>query len=176
MNSNWYAVSVYARQEKAALVELNAQGFVTYLPLSRVRRAWSDRVKAVDVALFPGYLFVKTCLDAQTRVRIVKPRAVFDIIGRTKTESGIVAHAIPDSQMESLQLLVNSQRTLEPIDKLVKGTEVHIIQGPFRGATGIVEREPSGHRRLVVQIPLLGRGVRAELSADDLLSGAEMVA
>ena len=37
---------------------------------------------------------------------------------------------------------------------------VLVAAGPLKGARGIVQHEPNGKRRLIVQIELLGRGVR----------------
>jgi transcription antitermination factor NusG len=39
----------------------------------------------------------------------------------------------------------------------------------LKGVTGVVEEAADGQRRLVVQVALLGRGVRTVLSADDVL-------
>ncbi len=173
-DKKWYAVSVFARQEKAAFGELGKLGFESYLPMRSIRRCWSDRIKEVKVALFPGYLFVHMQLDLEARVRMLRLRQVIDMVGRQKDEHKLTVRHIPDNQIESLRLMVESKQDLEPINQLVKGTEVKILRGPFKGAIGIVEKEPSGRRRIVVQIPLLGRGVRTEVSADDLLSREEL--
>src|SRR5437868_1057214 len=61
----WYAVGVHARQEKAGAAELERRGFEVFLPLRRERRPWSDRVKTVELALFPGYLFVRMAMSPE---------------------------------------------------------------------------------------------------------------
>ena len=173
----WYALSVFSRQEKAAVSELTKFGLESFLPYSVVRRAWSDRIKSLQVALFPGYLFVHTALSGKTRLELLRIRQVFDIVGRRKTENGPVFQSVPDYQIESLKLLMTTKRELEPIQQLVKGTEVRIMQGPFKGIHGVIDREPDGiHRQMVVQVPLLGRGVKVQISADDLLSIHELAA
>jgi len=173
-NNRWYALAVFARQEKAAEDELKKLGVNVYLPLCPVRRCWSDRIQELQLALFPGYLFVRLELEPDMRIRMIRIKQVIDMVGRVKDDKCLFVRHIPDSQIESLKTIIESKRQLEPINKLVKGTEVKILRGPFKGAIGIVEKEPTGKRRLVVQVPLLGRGVRTELSADDLLSKEEL--
>jgi transcription antitermination factor NusG len=166
----WYALSVYARQEKAAHAEIAGLGLETFLPTSPVRRLWSDRVKQLEQPLFPGYLFVRLELTAETRIRLIRLHQVIDLVGKNWG----YASSVPDIQIESLRLLLASEKILEPTLKLISGTEVMISQGPLRGTSGIVEREASGQRRIIVQVPLLGRGVRTVLSVDDVLSYEEL--
>lgn len=166
----WYALSVYARQERAAYAEIAGLGLETFLPVCMVRRLWSDRIKQLEQPLFPGYLFVRLELTAEARIRLIRLQQVIDLVGKNWG----YASSVPDAQIESLRLLLASEKLLEPTLKLISGTEVMISQGPLRGALGIVEREASGKRRIVVQVPLLGRGIRTELSADDVLSFEEL--
>lgn len=167
----WYALSVYSRQEKAAHAEILGLGLESFLPTSPTRRLWSDRIKQIEQPLFPGYLFVQLNLSLETRIQLIRLRQVIDFVGKSW---GMIASSIPESQIESLKLLLRSRQFLEPTFRLVPGTEVMISQGPLKGAFGIVEREASGKRRIIVQVPLLGRGVRTELLADDVLSYKEL--
>src|SRR3989338_8202181 len=165
----WYALSVYSRQEKAAYAEIRGLGVETFLPTSMERRLWSDRIKQLEQPLFPGYLFVRLSLNLETRIKLIRLRQVIDFVG--KSQSYVVGF-IPDTQIESLRVLLKTPQFLEPTHRLVVGTEVRIAAGPLKGAYGIVEREPTCKRRIVVQVPLLGRGVRTELSVDDVLTRA----
>jgi len=166
----WYALSVYARQEKAAYTEISDFGMEAFLPTSPIRRLWSDRIKQLEQPLFPGYLFVKLELTAERRIQLIRLRQVIDLVGK----SWNYASSVPDSQINSLRLLLSSAQLLEPTTRLIAGTEVMISQGPLKGTFGIIEREATGKRRIVVQVPLLGRGVRTELSVDDVLSYEEL--
>jgi len=172
----WYALSVYSRQEKAAHSEIQAFGLESFLPTAPVRRLWSDRVKQLEQPLFPGYLFVKLALSPEVRIKLIRLRQVIDLVGKNKNyaTSGVMVSCIPENQIDSLRLLIQSPNLLEPTQRLIAGTEVMISAGPLKGAYGIVEREPSGKRRIIVQVPLLGRGVRTELSVDDVLSHQEL--
>ena len=171
----WYALAVHVRSEGSIASELAARVDDVFLPLHRERRIWSDRVKDCEVPLFPGYIFVRTSLSAQRRVELLKIRGVVDLVGRIPSD-GRIARAIPDADLESLRLVVDAERAIDPIARLVPGRAVVVVSGPLRGARGVVEEAPDGHRRLVVQVALLGRGVRAVLAADDVVAAVDVAA
>src|ERR1035441_689052 len=54
---SWYALRIQSRLSGLASVTLRGKGYEEFLPLYRARRRWSDRVKQVELPLFPGYLF-----------------------------------------------------------------------------------------------------------------------
>ena len=164
----WFALSVRSRQEKAAQGDLEKRGVEVFLPTRVDRRVWSDRVQNLEIALFPGYLFVRTEMSAQRRVDLLKARGVFDLVGRLPGDVRI-AQEVPDWQVESLRTLVAAERVVDPVESWVKGTRVRVAAGALKGALGVVEEGVDGKRRLVVQVDLLGRGVRCVLMADDLL-------
>jgi transcription antitermination factor NusG len=166
----WYALSVRSRKEKAAARDLLERGAEVYLPTKVELRPWSDRVKRVEIALFPGYLFVHTRLTAAGRVALLRTPFVHDFVGRLPGNDRI-ALEIPDVEIESVRTLVESARLLHPVDRLVRGTPIRVVGGPLRGAQGIVVSEADGRRQLVAQIALLGRGVRTHLSAEDVVEG-----
>lgn len=173
--TRWYALMVHARQEKAAAAELSRRAVSVFLPTRTVRRAWSDRVQRVDEAVFPGYLFVRCAMTAAARVELLKSRLVFDVVGRRAGLEGVAPH-VPDDEIEALRRVLSEERELDPVDRLVAGAPVVVAAGPMRGLRGVVEVAPDGRRRLVVQVTLLGRGVRTVLSAADVVEGAEIAA
>ncbi|MBI5508185.1 MAG: UpxY family transcription antiterminator [Deltaproteobacteria bacterium] len=168
MAARWFALAVHARQEKGAAAELAAHGVEVFLPLKVERRAWSDRVQNVELALFPGYLFVRVTMSAARRVELLQVHQVIDLVGRLPGDERI-ARSIPDQDISSLQTVVASPYNLDPVERLVPGKTILVAAGPLKGVRGIVVHEPNGKRRLVVQIELLGRGVATELAAADLV-------
>lgn len=173
--SRWYALAVHARSEQSAAEELAARVDEVYLPVRRERRAWSDRIKTAELPLFPSYLFVRLTLTAERRVALLRCKHVVDLVGRLPGDERI-ARAIPVEEIEALRILVDAERALDPIERLVPGQHVLVGAGPLRGARGVVQQGPDGQRRLVVQIALLGRGVRTVLRADDVVEGVGQAA
>ncbi len=159
---------VLARQEKAAAKAIEKLSIEVFLPGRIERHAWSDRIKNVELALFPGYLFIRTSMNAARRVQLLEPRQTVDLVGRLAGDDRIARH-IPEQEIESLKTMAASKLSLDPVERLVKGTPVLVASGALKGARGIVEQTDAGKRRLVVQIELLGRGVSAQLAADDVV-------
>jgi hypothetical protein len=56
---NWYALYAKPRAEKKLRDRLEEKGVITYLPLQKQLRQWSDRKKWVEEPIFRGYIFVK---------------------------------------------------------------------------------------------------------------------
>lgn len=166
--SRWYAIAVHTRSEHAAAAALSAVVDDVFLPVRLQRRAWSDRIQTLEVPLFPGYVLVKTTLTPEQRVRLLKVRGVYDVVGRRAGRAD-VAPAVPDHEVESLQALLSQERSIDPMEQLTPGTAVVVVVGPLKGIRGVVEVGSDGLRRLVVSVALLGRGVRTLLSADDVL-------
>jgi transcription antitermination factor NusG len=57
--SAWYAILVRQRCEARVVHSLSAKGFEAFLPHRSIRRQYSDRVKATQLPLFPGYIFCR---------------------------------------------------------------------------------------------------------------------
>src|ERR1035441_6961975 len=55
----WYALQIQSRLASVASATLRGKGYEEFLPLYRSRRRWSDRVKELEIPLFPGYLFCR---------------------------------------------------------------------------------------------------------------------
>jgi transcription antitermination factor NusG len=54
----WYAAYTKPRYEKKAKHYLDQQEIANWLPMQRLRRQWSDRVKWVEEPVFKSYIFV----------------------------------------------------------------------------------------------------------------------
>jgi Transcription antiterminator len=54
----WYALYTAPRAEKVVSKRLNDGGVATFLPLLQLERKWSDRIKVVEMPMFPSYVFV----------------------------------------------------------------------------------------------------------------------
>ena len=75
----WYALQVRTRQEASVSDQLGGQGYERFLPMYKVRRRWSDRIKEMNAPLFPGYLFCR--FDPHDRLPILKTPGVIQIVG-----------------------------------------------------------------------------------------------
>src|SRR5690242_21787498 len=56
---SWYLVIVNSRSEKKVAALLQRHGLEVFLPVERMKRQWSDRVKWVEFPLFAARLFCR---------------------------------------------------------------------------------------------------------------------
>jgi transcription antitermination factor NusG len=152
----WYALQVRPRFEKIIASTLVSKGFEGFLPLYRHRSRWSDRMKEVELPLFPGYLFCK--FDINKRLPILVTPGVMHVVG-----VGKVAYPVDDSEIAALQSIVISGLQTEPRSYLNIGEKVRIEIGPLAGIEGILQAM-RGSSRLIVSVSLLQRSVSVEIN------------
>ena len=58
-NTSWFALRVRSRSEIMVSQLLEAKGYPSYSPSYTTERPYSDRIKRVEAALFPGYVFCR---------------------------------------------------------------------------------------------------------------------
>ncbi len=162
----WYALAVRSRCEKGVARDLESRRVEVFLPIRSERRPWRDRIKTVELALFPGYVFVRAALRGELRYRILDSSDVVCVVGHSSERAGL---PIPDREIESVRLLVESSTEVEPCEALSSGDRVMIAQGPLRGIECVVERAAGGRQRIVCSIELLGRAVCTTLGGDQLI-------
>jgi transcription antitermination factor NusG len=138
---------------------LRGKGYEEFLPLYRSRRRWSDRVKELDLPLFPGYLFCR--FDVHDRLLpILTTPGVISIVGAGKTPI-----AVPDEEIATVQAILRSGLPSRPWPCLTAGSKVLIERGPLAGIEGIALRVDKTFR-LVVSVLLLQRSVAVEIERD----------
>ena len=156
----WYAIYTRSRHEKQVEALLHRQGVETYLPL---RRAWSrrcDRRVTVELPALPGYLFVRCTLHGEARAQIKKTTGVIRVV-----ESANRPCVIPETQIESLRLVLARSFNPEAHPFLNIGDRVRVVSGPFLGAEGHLVRVAPGRHRLVVAIEFVQQAVAVEIDA-----------
>jgi transcription termination/antitermination protein NusG len=159
---SWYAVHTRSRHERKVLAALTGLQLQSYLPEYRTWSRRKDRRQRIERPLFPGYLFVRASLDAETRLRIVRAPSVVRIVGTAGTPT-----PVPDHEVESIMRLLGAAPDSAPEDRLVSGQQVQVMDGPLRGVVGRIQQTRRG-QRIVVSVELLGRSVAADLQASAL--------
>jgi transcriptional antiterminator NusG len=156
----WFALRVRPKHEKTVAINLARLGFDEYVPLHRVRRHWSDRVKILDTPLFPGYIFCRFAYP--DRLRVLNSPGVNSIVGFGKTEV-----PVDDSEIAAVRALVASGKPLAHLPFLRIGQGVLIERGPLTGIRGVVLRDASAWR-VVVSVEALDRSIAVELDREVL--------
>src|ERR1035438_1478320 len=122
----WFALSVIPRKEKVTAQTLRTREYEDFLPLYSVRRKWSDRIKTVELPLFPGYVFCR--FDPKVRLPILKIPTVMSIVGMGKQPE-----PIPHLEIDALQKVCKAGIHAIPCPFLVTGAKVRINDGPLAG-------------------------------------------
>ena len=154
----WFALVVRSQHERMVASMLDSKGYEQFLPLYSVRRRWSDRIKQLELPLFPGYVFCR--FDLNKRLPILVTPAVLLIVG-----AGKLPLPVDESEIAALQSIVNSGLHAEPWPYLKVGQRVRIERGALEGVEGILTsiKKPF---RLVVSVTLLQRSVAVEIDQD----------
>jgi transcription antitermination factor NusG len=151
----WFALAVKPLREKYVGCVLAGKGFDVFVPLYRDRRRWSDRVKEVELPLFPGYIFCR--LDLNNRLPVLVTPFVHSIVGMGKTPIPVT-----DSEVEAIRTIVTSGQDTLPWNYLPAGCTARIEEGPLKGLEGVLIEVKKQHR-LVVSVTLLQRSVAVEV-------------
>ncbi len=156
----WYAVSVRPRHEKLVTRHLEHQGVNYFLPAYRSVRHWKDRRKELEMALFPGYVFVN--LNLRDRGGVLRAPGVVQFV----TFQGRPA-VVPDSEIRALESGLHAGLRLQPHPYLRQGARVRVKRGPLTGVEGIMVRRKERFR-LVLSIDLIMRSVMFEVDEADV--------
>jgi transcription antitermination factor NusG len=157
----WYALRVRARAEHLIAAALAARQVEHFLPCWEERRDYSDRVRRVPVAAFPGYLFCRIALA--DRFRILNASGVQYLVGRER-----IPEPIEDTVISSLQTAFSRTGRASLIAYLQTGDLVRVLDGPMAGATGILLRS-KGQQRLVISVTILQRSVAVEVDGASVM-------
>ena len=154
----WYACHTRARREKRVARFLLDRDIGAYLPTVPLTRTWADRRKVVEFPLFPGYVFARFGLLELHRVLTVPGVA-------TVVRMGGRPAAIPAAEIDNVRRVAAGlalTRTVPEPQPLRDGEAVCVIDGPFRGVSGVVS-EMRGRRRVLVGLHAIGLGISIDV-------------
>ncbi len=159
-SGNWYALYTCPRHEKYVAQQIERRHISCFLPLYRSVRRWKDRRKELELALFPGYVFVHIALQDRLQVLQV-PGAV-----RLVTFNGQPA-VLPALEIECLRNRQTGVGAIQPHPYLCVGRRVRVRSGPLEGLEGIIRRSKD-KCRVVFSLDLIMRSVAVEVDAADV--------
>jgi transcription antitermination factor NusG len=158
--SQWFALVVKPRFDKAVAHTLELKGYQTLLPLYKKYHTYGNRSKHSELPLFPGYVCCR--FDIQARLPILTTPGVIRVVG-----AGGAPIPLSIIEINSLQTAINAKLPVQPFPFVNAGQRVRINRGVLAGVEGIVLRSnPS--LRLVLSITLLQRSVLLEIDRDQV--------
>jgi transcription antitermination factor NusG len=158
----WFVVYTRPNHEKMLAQEISQiKSCESYLPVKKIMRRWSDRIKKVEVPLFSNYLFVKSTNESRTLLYNMPGVIRFvSFEGRPVT--------ISDNEIARIKLIESSAASIENENYHCAGKEVTISRGVFAGITGTVIKKIN-ESRFVIRVPLLKQAVSVQISEEDLV-------
>jgi transcription antitermination factor NusG len=158
--ARWYALTVKPRHERTAAQNLRQKGLEDFSPVYRTRRRWSDRLKDLELHLFPGYVFCRFTYGE--RMQVLNTPSVTSIVG-----FGRMPTPVDEAEIEAVRRILASGYPALPWPYLKTGQQVRIEDGCLAGLTGTVVREKDTSR-VVVNVELLQRSVAVEIDREFL--------
>lgn len=145
----WIALYTKPRAEHQVAARLEEKGIEAYVPTTRKARKWSDRVKMVDVAIFPSYTFARI-----TSRQVVPVRGMLGVV--VPIAFGGEIATIPDNDIEVIRKALQEKKDfiVESTQKMRKGSKVRVKAGTFEGCEGLLVKD-AGECNFVVEIKAL---------------------
>jgi transcription termination/antitermination protein NusG len=162
----WYVVQVYAGYEEAVRVDILRrvqqesleEGFGEVLVPSAKLKQLTKTEDFKDQQLFPGYILVEMDMNPVTKKTVLASARVSKFLGGNEP--------VPLSLKEINQIKQQSRGEISlgaSKNKFLVGAEVDVVEGPFAGFVGIVEKVDAENDRLVIMVNILGRMMPVEL-------------
>jgi len=151
---SWFALRVRSRSEILTGSVLEQKGFECFVPTFLDSRIYTDRIRKVRAALFPGYVFCR--FDPCDSLQVVTTPGVRAIVMDGNTPA-------PISENEIVNIgRIASSKTARPCPYLNIGQKVRVNQGLFSGLEGFLVLN-KGQHRLVVSVDLVQSAISVEL-------------
>jgi transcription antitermination factor NusG len=155
--THWFAVRAKTTHEKRVAALFERKGYEWFLPQYQARRRWSDRVKQVELPLFPGYVFCR--FVSEERIAILTTPSVLGIAGIGKDPL-----PVDESEIEAIRRVLDKGFGLKPEPFLEVGRRVRINGGSLEGVEGMIES--IRHKdRLILSVTLLQRSVSVDIDS-----------
>lgn len=168
----WYVVRAVSGQENKVKnyieTEINRLGMADYIsqvlvPTEKVVQVRDGKKIVKDKVYFPGYVMVEANLTGEIPHIIKSITGVIGFLGETKG-----GDAVPLRQSEVNRMLGKVDELSVKTDTMAipftMGETIKVIDGPFNGFNGTVEKINDEKRKLEVMVKIFGRKTPLELS------------
>ena len=132
---SWYVLRVRSQAEHLVHVGLHHKQFEVLNPTYQALSIRRDRRKVLTRPIFNGYMFVRTLLNPECHLEILKTPGVVEIL---KSPSGPTP--VPDDQVENVRLLEKHVGDCFFGTDFKVGDAVFVSEGPLTGLRGVIDR------------------------------------
>ena len=168
----WYVVRSVSGQEnkiksyiESEVNRLSLQDFISQIlvPTEKVIQVRNGKKVNKERVYFPGYIMVQANLTGEIPHIIKSVNGVIGFLGETKGGDPVPLRQSEVNRMLGKvdELAVNDENINIPF---TLGETVKVIDGPFNGFNGTVEKINEEKRKLEVMVKIFGRKTPLELS------------
>ncbi len=171
--NKWYVVRAVSGQENKIKTyienEISRLGMDTFVeeilvPQEKVVQIRNGKKVTKDKTYFPGYIMIKANLSGEIPHIIRSVTNVIGFLGETKGGEPIpMRHAEVNRMLGKVDEL-SLQDESNIIIPFIHGENVKVIDGPFNGFDGTIEKINEEKRKLEVMVKIFGRKTPLELS------------
>jgi transcriptional antiterminator RfaH len=160
MSLNWFVVHCYPNKESIAAVNLQNQGFNTYIPRYKKLRRHARKVDTVLAPLFPRYFFINLDLQLANWLSINYTPGVNYLL---KNSDGLPA-SIPNYIIDELHNNHDDKGAvnLSILELFKPGDKVRILEGAFVNHVAIYE-QMTDTQRVQLLINLIQQPVKISI-------------
>jgi transcription antitermination factor NusG len=157
-SAKWYALHTRSRFEQKVYDGLRGKSIEAFLPRIQVMSRRRDRRKKIMIPMLPGYVFVRSQLQVEEHLQILKTVGVVRMVG-------FRGQAAPanEEEISSLMILDGTDRTVHNRAYMEKGDRVIIAEGPLKGLMGFYLHHKDQTDKVVISIELLHRSLEVEI-------------
>jgi len=170
IEKKWYQIYTKSNAEKKLYKKILMLDAEAFLPLRKLHKQWSDRVKIIEEPAFKSYIFAKL---TGTQVRMVERLTEFYSFisygggGKSMTaKTSKYFPSITDQDIDTIAKVLATFPSAQLQDKntLSKGSKVQIKHGSLANYQGTLLADPTGNKvaidikgltqSLVINVPL----------------------
>ena len=168
----WYVVRAVSGQEnkvkafiEAEILRLSISDYIAQVlvPTEKVVQVRDGKKIAKDKVYFPGYIMIEANLSGEIPHIIKSVPSVIGFLGEMKGGEPVPLRISEVNRMlgkvDELAVNTDIQNVPFKIDETVK-----VIDGPFNGFNGTIEKINEEKRKLEVMVKIFGRKTQLELS------------
>ena len=156
----WFAIRTRFKSEKLAFKQLTLKGVDAYLPIKKLTRRYSKKIRQVDMPLINSFVFVKI-----KKIEYVPVLETEYVAGFLKFGQNLLS--IPESQIDLIKKLLGEKiEVVVHQDGLKKGDWVEVIAGPLLGLRGQLV---TLHGKERVLVELVNSGLTLQIDIENQL-------
>ncbi|MBK5194355.1 MAG: transcription termination/antitermination factor NusG [Flavobacteriaceae bacterium] len=168
----WYVLRAIGGKEKKVkeyieneIANAGLQDFVSQvlIPTEKVYQIRNGKKISKERNFFPGYVLIEACLVGEIPHILKSIPNIIGFLGDTKG-----GEPVPMRQSEVYRILGRVDEMAELGEEMnvpfVVGETVKVIDGPFNGFNGIIEKINEEKKKLEVMVKIFGRKTPLELS------------